>query len=175
MALLFYGALLAVAIFWSSWIGASILYPFPEAERGGGALLLDALTGAIAALLVIGLSDAITSRTRWGERMARELIALIGKLSLRDCIALALASGVAEEVFFRGAMQPQLGLVVTSLIFGLAHFAPKRDLLPWAGFALCAGFLLGGLYVVTESLVAPIVAHVGINVVNLRRLGVRYG
>ena len=175
MAILIYGAMLAAAILWSLLSSASIFYPFPDAQRGVAALLLDVLAGAAVAAVVIGLSDAITRRTRWGERMARELIALIGKRSVRDCIVLGMASGVAEEVFFRGAMQPHLGLVATSLIFGMVHLTPKRDLLPWAGFALCAGFLLGELYVVTESLVAPITAHVGINVVNLRRLGTRYG
>lgn len=33
----------------------------------------------------------------------------------------ALASGVAEEVLFRGAMQPRFGLVLTALTFGVVH------------------------------------------------------
>ena len=100
---------------------------------------------------------------------------LLGKPSARECVALGLASGVAEEAFFRGALQPALGWLLASLIFGLVHFAPRRELLPWTGFALGAGMLLGGLFEWTGNLVAPIVAHVVINAVNLRRLVVRYG
>ena len=100
---------------------------------------------------------------------------MIGKRSLRDCIVLAVASGLVEEAFFRGALQPRLGLVVASLVFGLAHFVPKRELLPWSGFAIGMGFLLGGLFIATGNLVAPVVTHVGLNAVNLKRLGDRYG
>jgi hypothetical protein len=106
--------------------------------------------------------------------MGRSLAELVGKRSLRDCIVLAVASGVAEEAFFRGVLQPALGWLLASLIFGLVHLAPKRELLPWTGFALAAGLVLGALFESTGNLVAPIVAHVGINAVNLRRLVVRY-
>jgi hypothetical protein len=175
MALIFYGALLAAAVLWARVGDGSIFYLTPGADRSGDALVLNALAGVLVALAVIGLSEVVTCRTGWGERMARELVALTGKLSIGDCIVLGLASGIAEEAFFRGAMQPRLGLVATSLIFGMVHFAPKRELLPWTGFALVAGFVLGALYVATESLIAPVAAHAVINAVNLRRLGVRYG
>jgi Na+-transporting NADH:ubiquinone oxidoreductase subunit NqrB len=123
---------------------------------------------------VIAASRAIVRFTRWGEALARTLGALIGRQSDRDCLLLALASGLAEEALFRGALQPQIGLVAASLVFGLAHFAPRRELLPWTGFSVLAGFLLGGLYAWTGNLVAPVIAHVGINAVNLRQLGRDY-
>jgi membrane protease YdiL (CAAX protease family) len=175
MALAFYGVLLLAAVCWSRWTGTSLFYLTAEADRSTDALVLNAFTGLLVAAAVIGLSEAITRWTTWGDRMSQELARLIGRCSIRDCIVLGLASGIAEEAFFRGAMQPRLGLLGTSLIFGLVHFAPKRELLPWTGFALAAGFLLGGLYVATGSLIAPVVAHVVINAVNLRQLGVRYG
>ena len=76
-------------------------------------------------------------------------------------------SAVAEEAFFRGALQPQLGLPATSLLFALAHFAPRRDLLPWTAFALAAGFALGALFEATGNLVAPTLAHAVVNAINL--------
>jgi len=113
--------------------------------------------------------------TRWGDALARELAAVLGRLSVRQCIALAAMSGVAEEAFFRGALQPSLGLVGASLLFGLAHFVPRRALLPWTGFSIAAGFLLGILYDATGNLLAPVVAHGVINAVNLRVVTRRYG
>ena len=66
-------------------------------------------------------------------------------------------------------------LVPASLVFGLAHFVPRREFLPWTGFAVAAGFLLGALFDATGNLVAPIVAHTTVNAVNLRFLSRAYG
>lgn len=39
-----------------------------------------------------------------------------------EWLILALATGISEEILFRGALQPVLGLWPTALIFALAHF-----------------------------------------------------
>ncbi len=174
LGLFFYGTLFAVALAWSTWSGRSVFYASQAAAERGIAPLLDTGLGLAVAAATIALSRKITESTRWGDAMGRALAELLGERSVRDCVVLAVASGVAEEAFFRGALQPALGWLLASLVFGLVHFAPKRDLLPWTGFALCAGLVLGALFEFTGNLVAPIVAHVGINAVNLRRLVVRY-
>jgi membrane protease YdiL (CAAX protease family) len=174
LGLFFYGTLFAVALAWSIWSGRSVFYASQVAAEEGVTLLLDTGLGLAVAAVTIALSRKITECTRWGDALGRALAELVGERSVRDCIVLAVASGVAEETFFRGALQPALGWLPASLIFGLVHFAPRRELLPWTGFALCAGLVLGGLFEFTGNLVAPIVAHVGINAVNLRRLVVRY-
>jgi membrane protease YdiL (CAAX protease family) len=174
LGLFFYGTLFAVAVAWSIWSGRSVFYASQAAAERGVAPLLDTGLGLAVAAVAIALSRKITECTRWGDAMGRALAELLGERSLRDCVVLAVASGVAEEAFFRGALQPALGWLLASLVFGLVHFAPRRDLLPWTGFALCAGLVLGALFEFTGNLVAPIVAHVGINAVNLRRLVVRY-
>jgi len=175
LALCFYGALFAVALAWSAWSGRSVFYASQAAADAGIAPWVDTAVGLAVAAATIGLSRQVTERTKWGDAMGRALAELVGKRSWRECIVLAVASGVAEEAFFRGVLQPALGWLLASLIFGLVHFAPKRELLPWTGFALAAGLVLGALFDSTGNLVAPIVAHVGINAVNLRRLVVRYG
>ncbi|MCK5438437.1 MAG: CPBP family intramembrane metalloprotease [Gemmatimonadetes bacterium] len=174
LGLLFYGTLFAVALAWSIWSGRSVFYASQAAAERGIAPLLDTGLGLAVAAATIALSRRITERTRWGDAMGRALAELLGERSVRDCVVLAVASGVAEEAFFRGVLQPALGWLLASLIFGLVHFVPKRALLPWTGFALAARLVLGALFESTGNLVAPIVAHVGINAVNLRRLVVRY-
>jgi membrane protease YdiL (CAAX protease family) len=136
--------------------------------------LRDVAAGLLAAGIAVVGSHAFTRRTPWGERLARTLGRLLGRRSWSECVALAAISGIAEEAFFRGALQPHVGLFAASLIFGLAHFAPRRDLLPWTAFSVAAGVLLGALFEATGNLVAPIVAHAVINAVNLRWLGQRY-
>jgi membrane protease YdiL (CAAX protease family) len=131
------------------------------------------VAGLTAGALVILLSHELTRRTQTGAALADALGALLGRLSLADCLVLAAASAIAEECFFRGLLQPHLGLVASSLVFGVAHFVPRRDLAPWALFAVAAGLLLGALFATTGNLVAPIVAHALINGVNLSLLSRR--
>jgi membrane protease YdiL (CAAX protease family) len=174
IALVFYAAMFAAAVLWAALAGDPLFYASAAAERRGVAPLLDLAAGALAAGIVIFLTREFTRRSRWGEELARELGSLLGPLALADCLLLAAASGVAEEALFRGALQPRVGLVAASLIFGLAHFAPKRELVPWTVFSIGAGFLLGALFDATGNLLAPVVAHVLINAVNLRMIATRY-
>ncbi len=174
LALLFYGALFAAAALWVELAGRSLLFASPEAASRGIDPARDLAAGLLAAGLVILLSRQFTERSRWGEQLARALAAMLGRLSIRECAWLAVLSGVGEEAFFRGALQPQVGLVAASLLFGLAHIAPRRELLPWTLFSLAAGFLLGALFDATGNLVAPVVTHILVNAVNLRFLSVRY-
>ena len=174
LALLFYGVLLGIAVLWSVLSGFPLGFTGDEAARRGVAPLRDLGVGLVAGLLVVVVSREFTRRSRWGEALARALAAVLGRLSWPECLALAALSGVAEEAFFRGALQPQVGLVAASLIFGLAHFVPRRELMPWTGFSIAAGFLLGFLFDATGNLLAPVVAHAVVNAINLRHLAVHY-
>lgn len=171
LALLFYAAVAAAALLWRVGIeGENLLFASAEDAVLGLRPLRDLGAGLGAGLAVIALSHELTRRTRVGADLARALARALGPLSLRQCVVLALASGIAEEAFFRGALQPRVGLVAASLIFGLAHFAPRRELLPWTVFSLAAGLLLGFLFDATGNLLAPVTAHVTVNAVNLRLL-----
>jgi len=174
LGLLFYGGLLGLTGIAAALAGRSPLYASAADARAGIAWPDDAVVGVCAGVLVIALSALLTASTRLGERLADGLAQLLGPLAWRDCVVLALASGVAEEAFFRGVLQPWLGWVAASVLFGCAHVAPRRDLLPWTGFALAAGFGLGALFDATGNLVAPVVAHALINAVNLRLLALRW-
>lgn len=167
LALAFYAGLGLLALAWrwgqgqSVWRASSDL-PVHWARDIG--------LGLLAGAAVIALSAELTRRTRWGDALARRLAETLGPLRPTQCWLLAAASGIAEEAFFRGALQPAVGLVAASVLFAAAHFVPRREMLPWSGFSLAAGLLLGGLYAATGNLLAPIVAHVVVNGVNLNRL-----
>jgi membrane protease YdiL (CAAX protease family) len=173
-AVICYAGLFGAALLWAWLSGGSLLYLSAAAEVRGVHPLRDAALGLVAGLLVILLSDQLTRRTRSGESLARALGRLLGRLSLAECALLAAVSGLAEEAFFRGVLQPRIGLVAAALVFGLAHFVPRRELAPWALFAFAAGLLLGILFESTGNLVAPVVAHASINAVNLWLLSERY-
>jgi membrane protease YdiL (CAAX protease family) len=167
----FYAALGLVAVLWRLWIDG--VWPLAPTGVAPG----DAVRPAAALILGAAAGAGIVVGTRWwtrslasGERLARAMAALLGPLSTRDVVALALASGLAEEAFFRGALQPRVGWLAASLLFGLAHLVPRREWLPWAGFAALAGLLFGALFELSGSLVAPAAAHALVNGVNLHWL-----
>jgi membrane protease YdiL (CAAX protease family) len=173
LALALYAVMAAAAVAWrllsdgqSPFLAAGGV-PVPE----GGQLLQHALLGMLAGGGLVAASRLWTLYTRMGRVLAEHLAAILGPLSGAQVVVLALASGLGEEVFFRGALQPRVGLVIASLLFGLAHLVPRRELLAWAGFAVLAGLLLGALFECTGNLLAPALAHVVVNGVNLRWLG----
>lgn len=170
-ATLFYAVLALVAFGWNAWAGTSWAFQDAAAEDAGVRWGRDAALGLGAAAATIALSLVVTHLTAWGATLARELARVIGRLGWGGALWLGLVSGFAEEVFFRGTLQPRVGWLAASLIFGLVHLPPKRALLPWTGFAVVAGGMLGGLYLLTGNLLAPFLAHAGINAVNLRLLG----
>lgn len=173
LGLAFYGALWAAAFAWRRLgQGESLWLATPDAETRW---LRDAALGVAVAVALIAGSAWLTRRVAAGERLARALADAVGPLRPAQAWLLALASGIGEEAFFRGALQPVAGLALTSLLFALAHFVPRRELLLWSAFSGVAGLLLGGLYDGTGNLLAPTVAHVVVNGVNLNRLVREYG
>jgi membrane protease YdiL (CAAX protease family) len=174
--LLFYGSMAVVAILWRLGIqGQPILFGSPAAAQRGLSWGLDLAVGLAAGGVVLAVSHWMTRYTTWGEALARALAGVLQGISVPNALLLALASGMAEEMLFRGALQPQVGWLAASLLFGLVHFVPRRVFLPWTGFAVVVGFLFGALFLWTGNLVAPVVAHVLVNAVNLPMLIREYG
>jgi membrane protease YdiL (CAAX protease family) len=173
LGLAFYAAVWAAAFAWRRLgQGESLWLATSDAEVRW---LRDGLLGLAAAGALIGGSAWLTRRVAAGERLARALAEALGPLRPAQAWLLALASGIGEEALFRGALQPVAGLWLTTLVFALAHFVPRRDLLLWSAFSGIAGLLLGGLYEASGNLLAPTVAHVVVNGVNLNRLVREYG
>jgi len=168
----FYGLMGAAALVWRLWADGVL----PWEESPGSAVL--PLPGRAAAGLAVGAalvvaSRVATARSAAGRALAAELGRLIGPLGTGRAVALALVSGLAEEAFFRGALQPRVGVVAATLLFAAAHFVPTRTLRSWALFALVAGAGFGALFAATGDLLAPFLAHALVNGLNLRWLGKR--
>lgn len=170
-ASLVYGALALAAMGWGLLRGDPDVYHHPQAW-----LALPLLPGLVGGLVVgaaLGLAVGTATRASvrrfgWARQLHLEFRQIFGPLRTREILAFALLSSVAEELFFRGALQPSTGLVVSSLVFGLLHIGPTRRFVPWTAMAVAMGFLLGALFVVTGELAAPIAAHFTINYVNLQ-------
>jgi membrane protease YdiL (CAAX protease family) len=130
-----------------------------------GTPLRDAGIGLVAAA-ALGLTNyylltrAPANRIVSGIRSVyREtIVPLFGQVGPVSAIAIGAAAGVGEEWLFRGILQPVIGLVTTSLLFGLAHVGGIR-MLPFGIWATGMGLVMGSLVVATGGLTAAIVAH----------------
>lgn len=99
-----------------------------------------------------------------------ELADLLGPMKTSEIIALALLSGFAEELFFRGAVQGSWGWIPATALFALLHAGPGASYRIWTGFAALAGLTLAWLMIWRGNLLAPVVTHVLVNGINLKRL-----
>ena len=125
-----------------------------------------------AGLGVAGALLAAWSAGRHWVAAARELEKRVAELlGPIEAVGLAFLSGVAEEVFFRGAVQEAWGWLVAAALFALLHTGPGRALRLWTVFAAVAGLALGAVTLATGNLLAAIAAHCVVNAVGLSRIG----
>lgn len=133
----------------------------------GGRIAASLGAGIALAFLVIRSTRLLVRRTRWARDLHVALRGVLGPLSSRHILLFALLSGIAEELFFRGALLPVAGFWASSLVFGLLHIGPSRRFLPWTAWAVAMGFAFGAIFWATGELVGCLVAHVWINYENM--------
>lgn len=126
---------------------------------------------SLAVIVIVHLASILSVR-KWRtlQRNLRDLEALFGRLNPRQIFLIALCSGIAEELFFRGWLLNETGLLVSSMIFGIAHIPPNRAWLFWPFFSLLMGLVLGALCLWTNTLFYAVGVHVGVNFLNILRL-----
>jgi len=97
---------------------------------------------------------------------------IIGYTHVASFAAMAIASGVSEEIVFRGgfyriledAFGSGVALALSAAVFGAMHLInPHANLFSALAIAIEAGILLGAAYAATRSLWLPIGIHIGWN------------
>jgi membrane protease YdiL (CAAX protease family) len=117
---------------------------------------------------VVWLTRVATRHFVWARELHASFRDLLGPLTGKEIVILAIASSIGEELLFRGALMPWLGVWVQAVVFALLHVGPGKRFLPWTASALVLGVAFGGLAVWTGNLGGPIAAHFTINFLNLR-------
>lgn len=145
----------------------------PDLYRLGGdparwQLALGPVFGGVLGLAVVILTRFATKQFQWARDLHASFRDLLGQLTGREILILAIASAIGEELLFRGALMPWLGVWWQGLVFALLHVGPGRRFLPWTASALVLGIAFGALAVWTGNLGGPIAAHFTINFLNLR-------
>jgi len=133
-----------------------------------GALAVGVLIGAALWVTIPVLLRSAPMRRVWTEI----LLPFSRTLGTGDVVIIALLSGFTEELFFRGVLLPEMGLVLSSLCFGALHAL----CLVYFVWATVIGAALGALTLTSESLVTAMAAHATYNLgafLLLRRTALR--
>jgi len=160
----------AAALGWTSLRGQPGLWQVPG--RADPWVFTGILVGLLVGLGIVFASRMAFYRFEWARALHRDFRGLLMPLGDREIIALAAASSIGEEMFFRGAMVPVLGLVGSSAVFALLHIGlpPRARHLPWTISSFVAGVVFGALYLWTGDLTGAVVAHFTVNFLNLRHV-----
>jgi membrane protease YdiL (CAAX protease family) len=93
-------------------------------------------------------------------------------LNKPEVIFISLCAGMGEEIFFRGAVQPFLGVWITAILFVFLHGYINPFQLPLTIYGLYMTVVIGvmGLMTIHFGIVSSIVAHFVIDLILLINL-----
>jgi membrane protease YdiL (CAAX protease family) len=160
----------AAALAWGALRGHPNVWRLSGHEAAASLTFAGILCGLAVGLSIVFASRMALYRFDWARALHRELRHLLFPLQSAEIVVLAAASSVGEEMFFRGALLPVVGLCASSAIFALLHIGPKVRHLPWTVSSFGAGLLFGAMFLWTGDLTGPVVAHFVINFLNLRHV-----
>jgi len=136
--------------------------------------------------ILIGLAlGIVTAKAGWQivelPRLAKTKTFFTGiikplKLNTFEIIIISFCAGIGEELFFRGAIQPILGIWLTSILFVLLHGYLNPFNLPLTYYGLYMVLVIGVLGLMTENfgIITAMIAHSIIDVILLIELSRAY-
>jgi len=162
----FYSAVIAAACVYA-WVFGHFDALLGETSPSGESLL----HGVMLALMIVAISHLSVRLFRNMRRASAIMAELLGPITVAQALWLAVLSGFAEELLFRGALWPHLGLVGGAVLFGVLHTVPVRMLAFYPVFAFLAGLVLGLLRENSGSLWPAVLCHFLVNALNLAWIG----
>jgi membrane protease YdiL (CAAX protease family) len=136
----------------------------PALARG----LLGIAAGWILALLTVRATRVLVARTQWAKRLHAAFRCVLLGTSAPQLALLSGLAALSEELFFRAALGPAIGFVASSALFGIVHLNVRDVQLPGAMWAFAMGLAFSGLYLLSGTLLAPILTHWLINYENMQ-------
>lgn len=123
----------------------------------GLSVVLYGLLVTIGALLLVGLAYILfPSLKDMGTRIIEDGLRMFGKWQL---VLLGVTAAIGEEILFRGALQPIIGIIPASILFGFVHMGWQKDMWPYSATAAAIGILLGLAYQYTGEIWVSIIGH----------------
>jgi hypothetical protein len=114
-------------------------------------------------ILLISIRSSWEPLARLRNEMKEKIIPIFTNCNIGDLALIAFLAGFGEELFFRGWMQGALsnrmgiwaGILIASLIFGLAHYLSTT----YAVYAFFTGIYLGVIYHLSGNLFIVMTMH----------------
>ncbi|HEY5956017.1 MAG TPA: CPBP family intramembrane glutamic endopeptidase [Polyangiaceae bacterium] len=159
-----------LATLWRDHSAITLADPWLGLGDGLHSHLFSGLLGLCVGAIAVLATKAMVMRFGFAARLHGELRPLALELSAQMVVVLATSSAIGEELLFRGLLQPEVGLVVQALLFGVLHQTGGSSRWVWMIWATLMGLILGAMYQLSGSLVGPVVAHAMINGFNLQFL-----
>jgi membrane protease YdiL (CAAX protease family) len=138
--------------------------------RGLASTLASLGAGVCVGAGTIAATQTLVRRAAWARALHSALRPAVHGAADGSLLALAVASGLGEELLFRGLLVQVIGIAASSLVFGALHQIRGRARWWWMALAAGMGVVLALIFRATGSLLGPIVAHAAINAANLRYL-----
>jgi membrane protease YdiL (CAAX protease family) len=159
----FYPATLGLALVWT--VGAFVSGPLHlgrtwPGETGRRPLLMPVVY-AVALAGLFALGGLLVRQIPALDAQVRHVLDHADQGSVPLLLVITALNGVAEELFFRGALYaatPRYPVVVTTLAYGAVTLATGNLMLAFAGLLL--GTLVGLERRATGGILAPIITHV---------------
>lgn len=168
VAVLTQSGLAGVALLGASLAGVPIAWGLDQPLR---AALIGLLVAALLAAVNLWLLERRAGLWRRVRVAVDEvLVPTFSVLGSGQIVAVSLAAGIGEELFFRGWLQPLIGVAPAALAFGLAHVAGSR-MLAFGAWAAGMGVVMGGLAAATGGILASMTAHACYDVLAFHYLG----
>ncbi|HEY4015042.1 MAG TPA: CPBP family intramembrane glutamic endopeptidase [Polyangiaceae bacterium] len=137
---------------------------------GTASVLLSSGLGLCLGAVTVAATPTIVRRASWARALHSALRPGVHGASGGALFGLAVASATAEELLFRGLLVPLVGIVASSVVFGVLHQIRGRGRWGWVAWATVMGLLFATIFAATGSLAGPLLAHAAINCVNLQFL-----
>lgn len=153
-----------------NWLNA---LPSPEALYPRIGLVVLLATSAIS-MIVLPLDRIFASIGLVKNFMARTL----GGISIWSAVGLSLMSAVSEEILFRGALQPLIGIPLAVTAYVVIHAGPHGIFSAWSLQSIALGAAFSTIFEQTGNLLLVIVIHFFVNLtcfLQVRRAFSRFG
>tara|TARA_Y100000588_G_scaffold393114_1_gene507640 strand:- start:1968 stop:2519 length:552 start_codon:yes stop_codon:yes gene_type:complete len=156
LALLGEGALVVIALAWAVFRGLPL-----AAGNIVPAVFLGFLTAVL--LMLVNWYLLRVAPDVAGVREFRNIYQTLLKPTFRtvkgfDIVVISVAAGIGEELFFRGVIQPEIGVLFAALFFGLLHTGGRGTWI-YGMWVAIMGAVLGAVTIVSGGLLAAILAH----------------
>lgn len=115
------------------------------------------------AVLIMALTYVFNLQFETFRPHRKNLANSLGPLNLPSCLYLAGFSALIEEILFRGALQPSLGILLTSILASFFHLSQGGVFNSWSFYAMACHTLFGMIFHYTGSLYYSILLNCSVS------------